>query len=380
MTQSKNTKRALLASVLSLILCISMLIGNTLAWFTDTATTGVKTIVSGKLDVELYYSSNMTDWQDAENTADDAIFGANDLWEPGFTKVVYFKVKNAGNLALKYSIGTYLIENIIGKTANGDDIDLTKFIKFAIVPTDTVLDGRDAVRSEADDCHIFGAFSEELQLLPGAEATFAFVAYMPEDVGEEAIYEADNAPIIKFGIVVVAAQDSVEYDSFGNQYDADARYPMTVNINSTTTLEVHQYVSGKDLVLVYTKDENVSFKYADSVMYDLSTKYTKDGYSKTYALVVDTIESGTIYNYKGKITSVNGTVAADSIYNAPAVACDVNGDGKLTARDQSVIFGVINGYENYFKDYMMNVFFADLNNDKTVNETDVSIFQEARGE
>ena len=33
-----STKRALFASVLSLLLCVTMLVGSTFAWFTDTAT------------------------------------------------------------------------------------------------------------------------------------------------------------------------------------------------------------------------------------------------------------------------------------------------------------------------------------------------------
>lgn len=38
MTNSKHTKQALLASVLSVVLCIAMLIGTTFAWFTDSVT------------------------------------------------------------------------------------------------------------------------------------------------------------------------------------------------------------------------------------------------------------------------------------------------------------------------------------------------------
>lgn len=56
-TKSKNTKRALLASVLSLILCVTMLIGSTFAWFTDSVTSGKNKIVAGNLDVELYAKS-----------------------------------------------------------------------------------------------------------------------------------------------------------------------------------------------------------------------------------------------------------------------------------------------------------------------------------
>jgi len=36
----KNTKKALLLSVMSLVLCVSMLVGTTFAWFTDSVSTG----------------------------------------------------------------------------------------------------------------------------------------------------------------------------------------------------------------------------------------------------------------------------------------------------------------------------------------------------
>ena len=43
MTKVNRTK-ALVSSVLSMLLCFSMLIGTTFAWFTDTASTGVNKI------------------------------------------------------------------------------------------------------------------------------------------------------------------------------------------------------------------------------------------------------------------------------------------------------------------------------------------------
>ena len=46
MKTAKTSKRALLCSVLSIALCLSMLIGTTFAWFTDTASTAVNTIKS----------------------------------------------------------------------------------------------------------------------------------------------------------------------------------------------------------------------------------------------------------------------------------------------------------------------------------------------
>ena len=53
MTNSKHTKRALLASILSVVLCVAMLVGSTFAWFTDSVTSGNNKIVAGNLDVEL---------------------------------------------------------------------------------------------------------------------------------------------------------------------------------------------------------------------------------------------------------------------------------------------------------------------------------------
>ena len=53
MTNRKSTKRALLGSVMAMVLCLAMLVGATFAWFTDTASTGVNKIQAGNLDIEI---------------------------------------------------------------------------------------------------------------------------------------------------------------------------------------------------------------------------------------------------------------------------------------------------------------------------------------
>ena len=53
---NKSTKKALLTSVLALVLCMSMLIGTTFAWFTDEVKSGTNIIAAGNLDVNLYHS------------------------------------------------------------------------------------------------------------------------------------------------------------------------------------------------------------------------------------------------------------------------------------------------------------------------------------
>ena len=103
MNNKKATKRALLTSVMALVMCVVMLVGTTFAWFTDTASTGVNKIQAGNLDVKLMYSTDMVEWKEA--TDQTKLFSDNALWEPGYTQVVYLKVVNAGNLALKYEAG-----------------------------------------------------------------------------------------------------------------------------------------------------------------------------------------------------------------------------------------------------------------------------------
>ena len=51
--KGKTTKRALVTSAVSLLLCVTMLIGTTFAWFTDTASTAVNKIQSGTLLVDI---------------------------------------------------------------------------------------------------------------------------------------------------------------------------------------------------------------------------------------------------------------------------------------------------------------------------------------
>ena len=53
MTNNKSTKRALFTSALALLMCVTMLIGTTFAWFTDTASTAVNKIQAGNLKVDI---------------------------------------------------------------------------------------------------------------------------------------------------------------------------------------------------------------------------------------------------------------------------------------------------------------------------------------
>ena len=199
MTNRKSTKRALLGSVMAMVLCLAMLIGATFAWFTDTASTGVNKIQAGNLDVQLVdENGNSLEGKTLEfKKAANAAEGEAVLWEPGCTyelPAVY--VKNNGKLALKYKVA---ITGINGSAKLNEVIDWTI---------------NDADLS-ADHSLAAGATSEALTIK----------GHMQESAGNDYM----NESIDGIAITVYATQDTVESDSFNNTYDANATYPV-VNV------------------------------------------------------------------------------------------------------------------------------------------------------
>ena len=244
MTSSKSTKRALLTSVLALLMCVAMLIGTTFAWFTDTASTGVNKIVSGNLDVKLMYSTDMQTWKEA--TDQTKLFDDNALWEPGYTQVVYLKVVNAGKLALKYEAGfskNYTSNR--GKNVNGDWYRVDNYLKIGTAETTTKFANREDVWSAIAATE--KTLAKDVMLTDGwitlkageSSKPFAVAIYMPTSVGNEA-NASKNRPssVSGLGIEVRATQATVESDSFDNNYDA----------NAATVLKRVEYTDGEHTV------------------------------------------------------------------------------------------------------------------------------------
>ena len=225
---SKNTtKRSLLASVFALVLCVAMLVGSTFAWFTDTATTGVNKIQSGKLDVKLSYLTDNNEWK--EVTKDTKLFKDGALWEPGHTEVAYLKVENAGNLALKYQLSVNVANEVAGKNANGESFKLSNYIKMGVAENqNTSFADRNAARAAVTDADNIATYTKTGSIAANdTNAQYvALVVYMPETVGNEANY-GTKAPSIDLGVKLVATQYTEESDSFDDQYDKDATYPVT---------------------------------------------------------------------------------------------------------------------------------------------------------
>ena len=224
MTNRKNTRRALVLSLLSLLVCCSMLVGTTFAWFTDSVTSGKNTIVAGNLDIELEYWKN-GEWVDVNGKTDIL---TNSLWEPGVTEVAYLKVNNAGTLALKYQLGINIVSETSGTNQAGKTFKLSDYIQFGVIEnvngeTDAYASREAAVAAVANSQKISAGYGKAASMTPGEELYLALVVYMPTTVDNEANYMTGTiAPAINLGINLFATQVEAELDSFGPDYDEDA--------------------------------------------------------------------------------------------------------------------------------------------------------------
>mgnify|MGYP001029335689 CR=1 FL=1 len=234
MNNKKATKRALLTSVMALVMCVVMLVGTTFAWFTDTASTGVNKIQAGNLKMEVSYK-NTSDGEFKTLNENTNVFKENALWEPGHVEFAVLNVKNIGTLALKYKLGINIASETGSTNVNDKEFKLSDYIKFAVIDGDqSTLNRDDLVAAATDSKLIKEGYTKENHLLAKtADAadypsdTVTLVVWMPTTVGNDANYKVGaTAPSIDLGINVVATQYTHETDSFGNTYDKDATYPV----------------------------------------------------------------------------------------------------------------------------------------------------------
>ncbi len=220
----KTLRRALITSVVSLVLCFAMLLGATYAWFTDTASTGVNTIASGNLDMVLEYYDG-TKWEKVDSST--KLFG-DALFEPGAVQIAYVRVKNAGDLAFKYKLNVVFGNEIPGVNVAGVSFKLSDYLETAVVDmgADFAPYSNRAAAIAAATADGVAATSFEGNLAKKATSNaIALIVYMPETVDNVANHNGTDIPSLELGVSAVATQDTVERDAFDDQYDASAAFP-----------------------------------------------------------------------------------------------------------------------------------------------------------
>ncbi|MEG0155956.1 MAG: SipW-dependent-type signal peptide-containing protein, partial [Lachnospiraceae bacterium] len=294
MTNSKSTKRSLIASAMAMLMCVTMLIGTTFAWFTDTASTAVNKIQAGTLNIDLEMKGADGNWVTAEGQslsfkkAAGAPAGEAILWEPGCTyELPELRIVNKGNLALKYKI--------VVNGVNGD-AKLLEAIDF------TYGNGID--------------ISVEGHLKPNETATgIVMKGHMREGSGNE--YQ--GLAIDGIGITVYATQDTVEYDSYKNTYDDIAFVSSAQELGDALT-------KGGGIVLA----ADITFPFGHVVPKGINATVDLNGKKITgVSTNADVKQQTTFIKVEGELTVVNGTIevkhAGDQLTNSSHSAFEVRG-------------------------------------------------------
>lgn len=334
----KNTKKSLLLSVVSMLLCFSMLLGTSWAWFTDSVSSGSNVIKSGNLDLDVQYTLDGKTWNDLDG-ADDLF--QKGLWEPGHTEVVALKITNKGSLALKYEASMNIIKESIGKNKDGGSIVLSEILTvstltFAEAGVDPLFGFNIAERSieeafKGENNLAYNApvafkagniLQDDNQLLPG-EAHYVVVKVdMPEKVGNEANHDGVNIPTIEFGVNVLATQYAYESDSFDNQYDKDATFEdlADTNVLASSTKTLSEGADSIDFAL-YSKGIRIAKLTVPASAIADTTKPVKviiDGIDPSEEAMVD--ESTQAYAYDIKVTNLKSGLTGDQLVTVVVAA------------------------------------------------------------
>ena len=142
--------RSLCVSILCMFLSTVMLVGTTMAWFSDSLQTGVYTISSANFTVTTFFcpdlagGSGANNWQRL-NPGNATMFGGGTLSGSSSYQTAYLKIVNDSNIDLKY---TLTITNTNGDTAGGTGSTLPLSLAYKLVDNET---GLNAALTSSDE-------------------------------------------------------------------------------------------------------------------------------------------------------------------------------------------------------------------------------------
>ena len=241
MTNRKTTKRAIIASVMAMILCFAMFVGTTYAWFTDSVTSTGNKVVAGTLKIDLELKDAETNTYSSIKDTQAPIFNY-DNWEPGYTDVKILKIENEGSLALKWYakfVSEYelsALADVIQVYVNPQPADFAYPTDRATVESWThVGTVRDFVNTIETTTYGTLAPSVASMTDPAVYAGLQSYQYLGiglvMDVGAGNEYQGMSL-CGNFDIVILATQETAEIDSIDDQYDVDAPRATQAQINA----------------------------------------------------------------------------------------------------------------------------------------------------
>jgi len=207
------TKAALTLSMCLLILWALLGMGTTLAWFADDSQPVRNEFYFGVLDADVFYMHN-GGWTELDGST--KVFDDQALYEPGYTQVVYLKVKNNGTVPFTYRFAVDVESAVISTSVLGNRIYRPDYLNFGVIfgadqaELDRRLAAAAANKTFGSEPAVYplNTFSEKDSVVvpEGGERHIALIVRMPEETGNEANYRGDTIPEVQLGLKVTASQ------------------------------------------------------------------------------------------------------------------------------------------------------------------------------
>lgn len=233
----KNIKSKLITSIAVLVGCVTLLVGTSFAWFTDSITNSGNKIQAGELKISATaydlgtggksYTINginggkaftfEADGQDLA-TVNTPIISETD-WEPGRTNAKLLTVSNEDQLSAKIKLNF----TTAGDLTNALWYDFVQVGESGVTGTFT--------QREMSTLSAF-AGKMEFTLKTNDSLSFIFLYGMKTSAGNE--YQGKE---FTADVTILATQAAVEEDGFGNSdYDSGAEYPIVAEVSDKDAL------------------------------------------------------------------------------------------------------------------------------------------------
>ena len=217
----ENKRSKVLISILLVVLCLSVCVGLTYAYFTDSAKSSGNKIQAGnlKLDLKLYDKVD-DEWISIKNT-EDPVFNY-EKWEPGYVDAKLLKIENLGDLAMQWEAKLVSAETV-SAFANAIEVYVQKSNTEIAYPADraaalawTKVGTLDQFINTAEKL-ANGTFTAQ------GEAYYIGIAfYMPAEITDNTL---QGKVLGAFDIQINATQLPYESDAFDENYDEGAKLP-----------------------------------------------------------------------------------------------------------------------------------------------------------
>ncbi|MBQ1942344.1 MAG: hypothetical protein II368_01675 [Clostridia bacterium] len=323
-SSNKVLSHTVLISILSMLVCMTIFVGSTFAWFSDSINSKNK-IEAGKLtfDVQVLKEGSYSSIYGRE----EALFNS-DLWEPNYVQAVNVKVINTGTLALKYELqigadGT-LNALLANETMLSDVIDVYYADKEVVVTNQEELEaavaqGKIFYRGTLTQVFLAGTLIQDVLLPKNAKEDKDYTtdyATIALKMQSEVSFDYQDRSVEPFDLKLTASQFAYEKDSFSENYDLQLQSGLIFDDGKT-----------------HTVNESITFRDAN-----------------THTDVITAIGEGTVVNITGgyydavgkdcAVWAKDGAVV--NIYGG-AFFCDGLGEEATSANHQDLIYAGANG-------------------------------------